>query len=326
MINKTINNSNWLSATLISILLFVGFIISTNLYFDHYQIFNLGLSDKDPINSNQRFNKIDYLDKHIGKYNAFIIGSSRIGHFPVDYLNEKSGKNYYNLNFFSGIPEEYLSVLKYLKNTGHPMDEVIIGLDLYPLFLPPDLSKPDFKHHPNISGKNSFEFMLDYLFQTSFFYLLTEYQYFFGNGDSVYEHTYDTGRYYPIRVLNEINKDPEKYWEQVIKKAEKKKDRFLQSDHAINPSQHKAILELIIWLNSESINFKIFIQPRHWYQDTFYKEIDISLLSSMLLLNSPDNLFNLNFENDLLKDNSNFYDLMHYRPIVAKSIIDQLFS
>jgi hypothetical protein len=325
MVNKEFEGSVWLSITLLTILLFVAFLTLTNWYFDHYQIFNSSLATKSAVNSNQRFNKIEHLNNHVGSYNAFVLGSSRIGHFPVDHLNKVSGKRYYNLNFFSGIPSDYLLALKHLKRTGHTIEEVIIGFDLYPLFSPPDIDKPNFKHHPDVIGKNRFEYLVDYLFQASFFYLFTEYQYYFGEMPEIYRHDYQTGEYIPVRMLETLEQNPGEFWAGEIESAKRKKERFQQTQHELNKQQVRDIEALVKWLDEQKIKYKLFIQPSHPFLETFYTEDERALLPDLLSELTTTNFHVISLDSSLKNDNANYYDLMHYRKNVGKVLIDALY-
>jgi len=321
-------NLTWLSAVSITIILFITFIAWTNLFYDHYQVFNFGWSDKEPINSNQRFNKVAYLDKHKGEFNAFLIGSSRMGHFPVEYAESLAGEgtSFYNLSLFSGIPADYLKILKYLNETGHPLDEVIVGLDLYPFFLPPDLSKPNFRHHPHVTGKRHFEFLLDYLFQTSFVYLATEMSYFFGETPAVYSHDYSTGRYYPERAIASINEDAPAYWRKELKKAAKGLKAFKATDHFLHKQQTADFKALVAWLKVNGIKFKVFIHPRHPANNAYYQAHEKQMLIDLVRSEAPEEFMEVAKNNCLLSSNQNFYDLMHYKPIVARSVINSLYG
>ncbi len=307
-----------------TLLLFVLFISITNLYYDHYQVFKLSLSGKEPINSNQRFNKIEYLDQNIGKYNGFLLGSSRMGHFPIEYVNKHAGehKSFYNLNIFSAVPEDYLKILKYLMKSGHPIKEVIIGIDIFPLFNPPDVNRPAFRHHPNITGKSRFEYLLDYLFQTSFFYLFTEAGYYFGEEPIIYQHDYTTGRYYPHRSIKSIQENPGLYWANQLVQADTKITSLQDNSQKINPKQKEDLGKLLAWLDEQEINYKVFIQPTHPKEQALYSAEKELLMNDL----KKYEIIRIKGIQKILQYNTNFYDLMHYKPVVAKAIIDYLYE
>lgn len=328
---KTLQTKVWNVSFVAVVSLFVLFQTGTNYYFDHYGVFDSGMSSKQPINLNQRFGKIEHLKGRQDEFNAFLLGSSRLGHFNTSFLSktasESEGKplNFYNLSVFSGVPKDYLLFLRYLKANKYPLESVVIGLDMYPFFLPPDLSKPDFKHHPDVTGESSLGFYLSYLFRTSFVYLLTEANYFFGDEAPVYEHHLETGEYKPVRAIRLINEDFASYWSREIKKAEQGIEAFQSANHVVDPSQLEDLIHLVQWLKANVAEYRFFVNPRHPINDAYYSEEEKNAFNNLIVREIKGSLVDVSGVECLMHDNRNFYDLMHYKPLVADQIVESIY-
>ena len=312
--------------------LFLLFQTGTNYFYDHYGVFGSGLSSKAAINFNQRHGKVEYLAEHKGQFNAFLLGSSRLGHFDIKQLSQVASQDagselrFYNLSVFSGVPKDYLLFLQHLKKAGHPIDAVVIGLDMYPFFLPPDLSKPDFRHHPSATGENPLSFYLSYLFRTSFMYLATEAGYFFGNERAVYEHDLTDGSYRPLRAIRDIEEDFDGYWQKEIRKAKQGMESFQSTVHVVDQGQLNELRELVAWLKENVQNYRFFVNPRHPQNDAYYSGNEHSVFARGINEVLSGAQSKVDRVACLMQDNRNFYDLMHYKPTVANRIVESIYN
>lgn len=112
------------------ILTVLAFIILTNLAVDPYNVFHTPFLPID-MEGNQRFTKIEFLSRHAGAFNAFILGSSRAGVLDpatVDHL--VPGARTYNLSIAAGTPSEHLAHLQYLVSHGFDVRRLLIQVDL----------------------------------------------------------------------------------------------------------------------------------------------------------------------------------------------------
>ncbi|MBT4196868.1 MAG: hypothetical protein HOE12_21270, partial [Gammaproteobacteria bacterium] len=78
----------------------------------------------------------------------------------------------------------------------------------------------------------------------------------------------------------------------------------------------------LAWLDEQEINYKAFIQPTH------PKEQALDSAEKELLINDLKQyeIIRIKRIQKILQYNTNFYDLMHYKPVVAKAIIDYLYE
>ena len=90
------------------------------IHYDTYNIFhwnNIRFTSAEP---NKNFVKTKYIIRNPNKFNAYILGSSRIGNIPPALLpSQKDGKklHWYNMTYSQGLPSEHLLTLEtFLKN------------------------------------------------------------------------------------------------------------------------------------------------------------------------------------------------------------------
>ena len=111
----------------IIIYIFVG------IFVDAYNVFHVDDIRFTYATPNQNFIKTKYVLENKDTFNAFVLGSSRAGNFPEDYLPDKteSGKslNWYNMTYAMGCVEEnYMTVSTFIDN-GIKVDALVLFLD-----------------------------------------------------------------------------------------------------------------------------------------------------------------------------------------------------
>ena len=62
-----------------------------------------------------------------------ILGDSRLAHFDMDLVEQASGRPWQNLAFGGASLRETIDVANYALDSGHPVDELLIGLSFYTL-------------------------------------------------------------------------------------------------------------------------------------------------------------------------------------------------
>lgn len=101
-----------------------------NIVVDPYEIFRTPFLTRQT-QVNDRYSKIESLSKNKGKYNSYILGSSRMAHTSPDILAKYlPGAKFYNLATALATPYEHLLHLKYFIKNGYPVKNLYIGLDI----------------------------------------------------------------------------------------------------------------------------------------------------------------------------------------------------
>lgn len=80
---------------------------------------------------NERWVKTEYLIKNPAKYHSIVFGSSRGSQIPIGFIDQHTGKNYYNMTLMAGVPSDYLQIMKILLRNKVAVKHVVIGLDFY---------------------------------------------------------------------------------------------------------------------------------------------------------------------------------------------------
>lgn len=321
----------WNRLLVISIFSMGSIIAASNVVYDHYGVFNAKLVENDQINLNQRYAKVRYLRQQ-PQYNAFHLGSSKLGHFPAKHhaalaprSEANSPLNWYNLGVFSGMPTDYLKLLRWLVEEGRAVDDVLIGLDYYAFFSPPDLHQAGFRHHPDVSGRNWIEDIASYAYRTSFVYLFTNAGYFFADEPPPYRHDISTGRYLPIRALHRLGANYQSYWRNEIARVEaviaNQKGDFVLHELTVD-----ALAELRRWLEGEGISARFYVQPLHRLTRKQFGENAAANVSKALSAAGIDDAWRFDQVECLSVDDATYFDVQHYRPAVAMALLDVIYA
>ncbi len=155
--------------TIIILCILYGCLLSValiNLVVDPFYIFRTPFL-RVQAQINDRHAKIEDLKKEKGKFNFYILGSSRIYSTPPDMIEKyiPSGKGY-NLATIAATVTEHLLHVKYLiKKNGHPVKTLYIGLDIDFCFGIKMHNDQDYllKLHPEVSNTNPIGFYWSYL-------------------------------------------------------------------------------------------------------------------------------------------------------------------
>ncbi len=99
------------------------------IYTDVFNVFHPKTVRKTRAAVEERFLKVKYLLENPEKFNAFIFGSSHVGHIPVSYLNDNSDLHWYNMTYSMGCPKEHLNDLCILVESGVQIRKIIVGID-----------------------------------------------------------------------------------------------------------------------------------------------------------------------------------------------------
>jgi hypothetical protein len=115
---------------------------------------------------NDRYSKIEFLEKERGRFNSYIMGSSRLL-FTSPAIIEKyiPTAKFYNLATILGTLSEHLLHVKFLIKNGYPVNNLYIGLDydINRAVTTYDDENLVLKLHPDVSNENRILFYWSYL-------------------------------------------------------------------------------------------------------------------------------------------------------------------
>ena len=284
-------NRNFIYLVLLSLSLIVliNYLVNPFNVFDHKVL----IYDGQP---NERFTKINYLIKNNKKYNSYILGSSRSGILNPVVFNTKKGDKFYNLSVSSCTVYDIHNMVDYIVKS-FDVKSLIIQIDPDIIFHNFKHSETDFLrlHHPFVTDESILNFKSKYLLA---FYpksvkdkILTNY---YHNGSTRFNINNGTWSLTEPRSYN----SPQTVKSNQIRNIHRKENL-------------KALKSLISDMRETKINYKIIIPPLNHVSLTqldfkSYQEFlhDLSQITSFL---------NFCFYNSFTLNDSNYYDLTHYK-------------
>lgn len=306
------------------------------LHFDPFQVIKkYDTYTYFPIEPNRDFiSTQNYLTRQPRyEYNSFIFGSSRATSFDPDswikYLD--TGSIPY---CFDAAGESIFGIytkLKFLDGEKADIKNVLI------LFCRGAFSK--FKNHndhlgvkhPKVSGESWFKFhfifietYLNLKFLLGYYsFLFTQETNFFTKGiiedkgitiDPISNH---------IRMNlweNQLKKDKSQYYESRRNIFYKRKGEMFESDQSIQEIQLKMLTEIKEILERNHTNYRIILSP-------VYDQIKFSAQDKKILIDLfRENLYDFTGENFITINDTNWYEIYHFRPFIADTILNIVYS
>ncbi|RWS47742.1 hypothetical protein CKA56_16195, partial [Arcobacter venerupis] len=108
----------------------VGFVGGVNYLVDPFDVFHTKIL-KEQFQINERFVKIEFLEKNHNKFDSYMFGSSCIGTTPPDVLNQyMNDANFYNFTIASANLYDYLLHLQYFIKKEYPLKNLYLEIDI----------------------------------------------------------------------------------------------------------------------------------------------------------------------------------------------------
>ncbi|MDD5276302.1 MAG: hypothetical protein PHR16_09490 [Methylovulum sp.] len=293
--------------------------ISINYIIDPYSVFGTSYFPEFG-QLEERYLKIEYLKKH-RDFNTFLIGSSRIGVIKTeDVDNNFNGAKTYNLTISQANQWDIEKHVEWLvKNMPH-LFHVIVQIDWLTDF---GSDRPTYKLmdevHPDISGRSRLEFLMDYLTFFNMEGLKTKLKNNWGGIDLL---SYDISKGYWTRPLRDkkIGMDCKTYVAEEktfnAKAKPKKIDAAIITDSLTSIARYKDLLD------KANVKLTVLFTPHNHHM---LDAIDINDYEMFIkqLVNITE-LYNFMYYNKLTKDDCNYYETSHYRPLVGELIVQSL--
>jgi len=256
---------------------------------------------------NQAFAKLVFLRENPKKYEAYIMGSSRVGNIPNELI---SAYKTYNLTYSQGLPYEHLHNLFFLLKHGVQIQAVLLGLDDASYLLDPFAHRSQLLRvpHPETTGESWLSFLRKYVRSGN--YNFTERRQLFD--------IMNTGRpQIPEAVIQAILENPDAHRSKALfaKPAQTGVEQYREE----TLSEIKQIRELC---ENKGITLVVFINPIHV---TTYKAGDINTFNRFkkeLARIVP--YYDFAYINKITSDSFNYYDTSHYRENVGAMILEKL--
>lgn len=292
------------------------FVAAFNYVIDPYDIFRSGYL-KPGYAANQRFLKVEHILSHKGRYNAFLVGSSAMGLLdPAKASELRPGRSYYNLGFLGGQHTEAFRVLRALRDAGVRIDEVTVGIDVFP-FVQSD-TPGNGLHHPVVEGVSRQAFFVRYLFSPSLWPGLNKIEHHFRDAPAIIHDVEHGGQYFLTEYDRQIAADPEAYIRSRFPSGESKAGT---GRAAWIEGRFQEFSEFVEWMRDEGIEARFFIHPFHHSLRGIFPDnamIEFRARIQEIVGYPVKDYSAMRFITD---NDSNYYDKRHYRRHVADFVL-----
>ena len=297
-----------------------------NLALDPFSV--LGTAEYLPQSSrvNERFLKVQHLLEHPGHADSFILGASTMGVFdPRFAARMTSGGRWYNLSFLGGTPVDALNALKVLRQHGHPIRQVMYGIDIFP-FRKLEASRDVWRQgHPEIRGESALAYLTRFVFASS---VSSGMERIAGSispqPPRVRFDIKGTGRYELARWDNEIEIDHDAYMQRKFG-APNGEQTDAASGMTLIDARFAELAALKQWLCEEKIAAHFWLNPMH---HRTRERIDDSTMSAFRakVRAAVGEVPDYTRRTDISRDDRMFYEYQHFRPVVAERITTEVLS
>jgi len=299
---------------------FIVAMAAVNYFLDPYGVFSNDRYCRQSF-CNSRIRSVQHLLNHKRDYDGLLIGSSRMGLFPVSAIEAvRPGKRYYNLSAFSMTTKEIADLVAGLDRAGVRYHEAIIGIDLYNYISPPTRGGGEYIHHPAITGDWPVHTWLKFLG------IQSAYQVFsimISDGDDVV-FDFNTGSFQLPRKEKAL----------ATGTAEPPKVRLKGKDLPALPAEsvekvrweNFALLKTIMsFMDKRGIDSRCLIYPHHPNSEiSLFKAGEMDQVISQIATICGDKTVDLSRSSWVAED-SLWYDPVHYRPLLAPAIARAVF-
>ena len=268
-------------------------------------------------------------------YNAFVLGNSRSQAFKCKDWSTHLPKDAHPFHFDANAESIYgiATKLEYLKESGASIDHALLVIDRLLLEKTKDNPSHLFISHPEITKKSYFSFYSSFLraslnpqFIIAYldYKITNNYKPYMSNLilNSKYPYTMEsiTGDLYYGNDL-EIEEDSLAYYSDKINQGIFFKRPFKENQPLPISNLEKKYLKTIgSILSSSKTQFKIVIAPN--YEQVPLDAKRIALLESYF---GKENIYDFSGINFYSTPIGNFYETSHFRPHVAKSIMEEIY-
>lgn len=267
----------------------------------------------------ERYLKVEHLKNH-PDFNTFLIGGSRIGVVKTEDIDrEFLGAKTYNLSLsLASMPdiEKYVEwLIKNIPNLSH----VILQVDWLDDYVP----RPSYalltEVHPDISGRSRYAFLSDYLTHVNAEALRVKVD----KNSGILNVKYDMSKGYWSRPLSD-------------KKIEENCDEYVANDKRFGftnnrpaklnpdaiPNTLASIARIKSLLDKKSVKLTLLLSPLSYRH---LNAIDILEYETFVkkLVNITD-FYNFMYYNKITKNDCNYYEREHYRPLVGEMVVRAL--
>lgn len=300
------------------ILVSVGF--SINCIVDPYSVFGTKFFPEYG-QMQERYLKIEYLNKN-SNFNTFLMGSSRVGAIRTEFVDQYfPGAASYNLTVSAANQWDIEKHVEWLLKNVPTLTHVIVQIDWPNAYGPDNNGLPLMRAlHPDLSGRAKHDFLLDYLTKFNLEAMREKIKNNYGG-------------------LNQIEYDMTKgYWSWPLRnsKIEENCNEYVVNEKTfhgsrnvaekVNPSVLNSSLASIArykkLLDAKNVKLTVLLTPQNQHKVDPIVMADYEFFVSELV--KITDFYNFMYYNKLTKNDCNYYETTHYRPVVGELVIKSL--
>jgi len=270
---------------------------------------------------NERYVKIEFLEKNHHKFNAYMFGSSRIGVVKPKVIEQYiPNSRFYNFTLSSGNLHDYMVHLKYFIKRHYEIKTLYMQIDIDDMnYYGQDESDYLCKLHPYVTGESLFAGQMKYLFG---FFPLNVRKKISVNFEKASPKKFEitTGIWRLPDHEKELQENPEKYVQNEASFHFKNRRvlRYIRQKEAMEAL--KTIVELC---QQNSIKLYVFTSAHNQNKmDTFVLEDYHQYLADISKITS---FYDFSGYNSITRNNANYYEMSHYRPLVGTLMAARIF-
>jgi hypothetical protein len=316
----------WIHNIIILNLTVYGLVLTLNYIIDPFEIFNSHFLNYS-YQPNERFLKIDFLDKNHNKYNSYLFGSSRIGTTEPEIVEKYiPDSKFYNFTLSSANLIDNLTHLKYFLRKKYEIKNLYLQIDVDTNLISDKYLASDYlrKYHPNIKNENKIRFYYQYLTILPLKDLegKVKINFFEDPQKNTLFDIKNNGTWHRNYLEKLIVRDPKSYIASEPTLTENKVHRTVKGIYA--KENLDALKEIVELCKTNNIKLIVFTTP---YNYNLLNTIDTDDYSSFLKeVSKLTEFWDFSGYNSITLDNTNYYEASHYRPKVSKLIAARIFN
>jgi len=311
----------WIVLVILFILLNFLLLGLVNYIVDPFRVFGTNILSSE-VEMNERFVKIEYLEKNNHKFNAYLFGSSRIGVTEPKTIEQYlPNSKFYNFTLSSANLYDFQKYLDFFIKNKYPINTLYLELDLDNMSrYGQDEFNYLYKPHPIVNSGSMTLFYLKYL--VGFFPLITSSKIMDNiNHKKSKQYQLDKGTWTLDKNEISLAKNCKEYIAKVpsFNFKNRRVRRYVTANSSI-----KALSKIVELCANHHIKLYVFISPHnHNDMDTFILEDYRHYLRDISNIVS---FYDFSGYNSVTENDCNYYEKTHYRPLVGELIAGKIFN
>ena len=313
----------WVQSLLFLIFVLISIIILSNYLIDPYGVFYR--NPNSAIEPNERYVKMNFISKENSKYNAFLVGSSRIGTTePATIEKYLPNTRFYNFTVSAGTLGEWELLIKNILQVNRETKVIYLQVDLYDNFINYIHSKNQLMLRMKPQGYiENMDFYKSYLLSKDITTLRDQIKHDFdsNNPKNVKFDEFNTGCWYVDYKEQAIIKNAKEYIKN--EKTFHKKEQ-LKRDSKVISENLEALKKIVNLCKQKNVKLIVFITSHNQHMFQALNSSDYLKFLNQMAQITP--YWDFSGYNSITTNDANYYEYSHYRPHVAKLIAGRIFQ